>query len=204
MKNAIALFLVLLLTPLAALQAEESTPLPPRPEYPVKMDAMTDAEFGRMFFAEIDLAHRDMAAVKPLVEKQEYAGALAAWRDVFVQRCRRLPLVPWPGVNRYWLDVPTKPDRVLMQHGEVVKDFGPVGQMDRYGLEDWCLHVNMMWHPGAIAAQWSKTPPRRAAWEMPRSIPRTFCWSGGTTSGAITSTTTGGSACLSAYDAQVR
>ena len=153
MKYTLTLLASLLLAPLAPLHAVQPTSaasLPTRPPYPVKMDALSDAEFGWMFFSEIDLAHADMAKVKPLVEKGDYVGALAAWREVFVRRCRSLPLVPWLRVNHYPVELLMKPDRVLMQHGGVVKDFGPVGQMDWYGLKDWCLHVNMMWHPGAL------------------------------------------------------
>ena len=39
----------------AALTLANAAEIPERPAYPVRMDQLSDAEFGRMFFAEIDL-----------------------------------------------------------------------------------------------------------------------------------------------------
>ncbi len=123
---------------------------PVRPKYPVKMDDMPEAEFGRMFFGEIDLEHPDMREVKPLVLAGNFQEAVTAWSKVFVHRCRTLPLANLPRVNYYSLDSFMNRDGVILQHGDVVKNFGPPGQMDWFGLKDWCLHVNMMWHPSTL------------------------------------------------------
>ncbi len=171
MKHTLILLAALLLAPLTAAHAEESKSAPgwpARPKYPVKMDGMSDAEFGRMFFAEINLDHPDMRAVKPLVLAGNFPEALAAWGKVFVHRCRTLPLAALPLFNYYPLDSFMNRDGVVMQHGSfgqpgqiaeieppgrtlsAVKNFGPPGQMDWYGVKDWCLHVNMMWHPSTL------------------------------------------------------
>lgn len=123
---------------------------PTRPPLPVKMDALSDEQFGRLFFAEVDLDCPEMAAVKPLVAAGDWTGALAAWSRPLLVRLRAMPLSPWPYVNWYPLDELMGPDRVIMRHGHP-KDFGPVGHMDWYGLRDWELHVNFMWHPKAIS-----------------------------------------------------
>lgn len=177
MKHAMSI-LVLSLAAFAPVRAEESPSAPrwpARPKYPVKMADMTDAEFGRMFFAEINLDHPDMRAVKPLVAADNFPEALAAWGKVFVHRCRTLPLANLPRVNYYSLDLLMNRDGVMMQHGNVVKNFGPPGQMDWYGLKDWCLHVNMMWHPSSLlqaleqnarAAQGNGKPSKYTTEEM--------------------------------------
>jgi hypothetical protein len=123
--------------------------IPERPKYPVKMDTMSDAEFGKLFFAEIDLDYPGLAPVKTAVARGDYPTALNEWAKVFIGRLQRINPVPWPTHNWLPLDMPMTPDRVVLKH-EVVKDFGPVGQMDWYGLKDWGLHVNCLWHTKAI------------------------------------------------------
>jgi hypothetical protein len=174
MKHTLILLAALLLAPLTAAHAEESKSAPgwpARPKYPVKMDGMSDAELGRMFFAEINLHHPDMSAVKPLVVAGNFPEALAVWGKVFVHRCRTLPLADLPRVNHYPLDSFMNRDGVVMQHGT----FGQPGQMDWYGVKDWCLHVNMMWHPttllealeqNARAAQGKGKPAKYSTEEM--------------------------------------
>jgi hypothetical protein len=108
--------------------------IPERPKYPIKMDALSDAEFGRLFFAEIDLAHPGLEAAQAAVGKGDYRTAFAAWSEVFMQRMQALPLVPWPTHNWYPLDPPLTSDRVILQHGVFPKDFGPLGRMSWYDL----------------------------------------------------------------------
>jgi hypothetical protein len=126
------------------------TKFPSRPQYPVKMDAMTDAEFGKLFFAEIDLEHPVMQSVKPLVRKGDYSGAIAAWAQVFQHHIAGVRAEPWSGFNWYPLDTIMDPRTVRMQHGLTIKDFGPPGSMDWHSPRDYQLHVNFMWHPKAI------------------------------------------------------
>jgi hypothetical protein len=113
------------------------------------MEALSDPEFGKMFFAEINPDHPDLQEAKPALAKGDFPAALGAWARRFVARLRAMPLAPWSGHNWKPLDPIMRPDTVVMHHGKA-KDFGPPGKMDWYGLRDWELHVNFMWHPKAI------------------------------------------------------
>lgn len=131
--------------------------IPERPRYPIKMDTLSDEQFGRMFFAEIDLDHPGLEAVRAAVLENAYTEAIAEWSKVFMARMQSLPLVPWPVHNWYAVDMPMTPDRVVLRH-KVPLDFGPVGRMSWYDLKHWeqdtgsGLHVNCMWHTKAIIA----------------------------------------------------
>ncbi len=137
----------------SALEAEKVPKLPELPEYPVKMDTMSDEEFGKIFFAEIDLARPDMREVKPLVAKGDYTGAIAAWAKVFQQHVAGIHgEKEWD--KFYWgpLDTIMDPGTVRMQFEGVVKDFGPAGRMDWHSPRDYEMEVNFMWHPKSIIA----------------------------------------------------
>lgn len=132
--------------------------IPERPKYPIKMDTLSDAEFGRMFFAEIDLEYPGLQAARAAVNKGDYTTALAEWSKVFMARMQALPLVPWSGNNWFSVDMPMTPNRVVLRH-KVPLDFGPAGRMSWYDLKHWKqdtgtgLHVNFMWHTKAIIAK---------------------------------------------------
>ena len=103
MKASLTLLAALLLAPTTLLQGEEPKlppTLPARPKYPVKMAAMSDGEFGRMFFAEINLDDAGLDAVKAAVEKGDYQAALAEWSRVFIRRIASITL-EWPEHNWY-------------------------------------------------------------------------------------------------------
>lgn len=145
---------ILYVLTLSAVIASEAPTLaiPERPIYPVKMDVLSDAEFGRLFFPEIDLGFPGMEPVREALGRNDYTAAFAGWSKVFVQRMQSLPLVSWPTHNWYPLDLPMTADRVILKQGNFPKDFGPVGQMDWWNLKHWeqdsntSLHVNCMWH----------------------------------------------------------
>lgn len=128
--------------------------IPERPRYPVKMETLSDAEFGRMFFAELNLDYPGLRVVKAAVGKGDYTVAFAEWSKVFMARLQKMKLFPYRHENWNPLDELMTPDRVHMRHGAHVKDFGPVGRMDWYGLKgwlkDWEVHLNCMWHQRAI------------------------------------------------------
>lgn len=63
------------------------------------MQSLSDAEFGKLFFAEIDLDQVAMAEVKPLVDKADYPAAFAAWQRAFLARVRKLPVPKWNANN---------------------------------------------------------------------------------------------------------
>jgi hypothetical protein len=137
----------------------ERPPIPSRPAYPVKMDELCDADFGRMFFAEIDLDYPGLDETRAAVERSDYTAALAAWSRVFLGRMQAVPLVTWPWANWYPVDLPMTADRVILQHGSSPQDFGPPGQMSWYELKHWQdapgagLHVNCMWHTKSLIAK---------------------------------------------------
>ena len=137
-----------------------ATEPPPRPRYPVKMDTLSDEALGKLFFAEIDLDEPSMAPVKPLALAGKYPEALAAWQHVFLSRVKAAPMPEWTTHNMLPVKPIMNPGSVLLQHGRV-KDFGPPGKMDWYGLKDWELHVNMMWHPKALIRELETTPPHK-------------------------------------------
>lgn len=124
--------------------------IPPRPPHPLRMDALSDEEFGRLFFAEVNLDYPGLETAKTAVAKGDYPTALAGWADLFMARMRKLEPVEWTASNWFPIEEVMAPDRVLMRHNGPLKDFGPAGQMDWHGPRDFDVHVNAMWHPKNI------------------------------------------------------
>lgn len=70
--------------------AQNSEEIPPRPEYPQYMYKLSDEEFGRLFFSEINLTLSEMKEVRNLVEKNDYSAALEGWCKLFCARMKKL------------------------------------------------------------------------------------------------------------------
>lgn len=124
--------------------------IPPRPAYPVKMNVFSDEEFGRLFFAEVNLDFPGLETAKAAVAQGDYSAALVAWADLFMARMQKLEPVEWTAANWFPIDEIMAPDRVIMRHHGPVKDFGPSGRMDWHSPHDFDVHVNAMWHPKNI------------------------------------------------------
>jgi hypothetical protein len=124
--------------------------IPPRPTYPVKMDALSDDEFGRLFFAEVNLDFPGLEQAKAAVAKGDYPTALAAWAELFITRMQSLEPAEWSAANWFPIEEVMAADRVTMRHHGPVKDFGPPGKMDWHSPHDFDVHVNAMWHPKNI------------------------------------------------------
>ena len=84
----------LLLAPLAALQAAD--PAPPAVAPPLPADA---ASMGKLLCGQIDLSRPGLEEVRKLAAAEQYAAALAAWRDWKVVALRQADLGPflWHG-----------------------------------------------------------------------------------------------------------
>jgi hypothetical protein len=63
--------------------------LPARPAVPVHMASLSDADFGRLFFAEVDLTRPDLASCAGVLARTgNHTAALEAWRTVALARLR--------------------------------------------------------------------------------------------------------------------
>jgi len=84
----------LLLAPLAAIQAADPTPPPSVPPLPTDCAGM-----GKLLCDQIDLSRPGLEEVRKLAAADQYAAALAAWRDWKVAALRQADLGPflWHG-----------------------------------------------------------------------------------------------------------
>jgi hypothetical protein len=102
-----------------------------------------DTDTGKALCAALDLTRPGLAAVRGRAEAEDYAGALAAYRDHVVDLAARLDLGEPPG---FWLWGATKAEDLLKDGSVGTAQYGEFNKVTRYTLG----------LPGRV--EWNKVP----------------------------------------------
>jgi hypothetical protein len=110
---------------------------PARSEEKVNMTAETDA--GRALCELLDLERPELAAVKDCIDREDFSGALTAYRDRIVDLAAGLDLGEPPG---FWLWTATDAEELLGKGIVATAQYGEFDRVSRYtlgppGAADW-------------------------------------------------------------------
>jgi hypothetical protein len=107
------------------------------------MTTQTEMETGRALCELLDLGRHELGRVAECVRREDYPGALAAFRDRIVDLAATLDPGELPG---FWLWAPTDAGELLRGGGVATMQYGEFDRVSRYVLGP----------PGAV--EWNRVP----------------------------------------------